>query len=472
MSDTQIETDYLVVGAGAMGMAFTDVLLSESDAKIVMVDRLDKPGGHWNHAYPFVRLHQPSAYYGVNSRPLGENRYDQAGRNKGMMELAGAAEILGYFDNVMRRDFLPTGRLQYFPQCEFLGWEQGVGRFVSKASGRQFLVKAEKLVDATYMNVRVPSQTPPNFDVAEGVTLIPPNGLGALGGGASGYTVIGAGKTAMDACLYLFDLGVDPDRITWIKPRDAWLIDRAQMQPEGFAERSVVDFLMDQLAAVAASTSLPDMMERIEACGAAIRIDKDREPTMWRCATVSQAEMADLSRIKNVARMGRVKRLEPGRILLDQGEIACAEDMLFVNCTADGLEKRPMIPVFDGDRVTLQAVRPCQQLFAAALIGHVEAAYADDAKKNALCPPAQHPDESKDFVAFLTAFLSTQLTWMAEPALFEWLVESRLDAFVTPNLKATMAGEGPMPLEALMETAGTAMAKLEAYAEAMGRAAA
>ena len=41
-----IEADYLVVGAGATGMAFTDVLISESDVSVVMVDRRHRPGGH------------------------------------------------------------------------------------------------------------------------------------------------------------------------------------------------------------------------------------------------------------------------------------------------------------------------------------------------------------------------------------------------------------------------------------------
>ena len=50
-----IETDYLVVGAGASGMAFVDSLIQHSDADVVMVDRRDLPGGHWHDAYPFVR---------------------------------------------------------------------------------------------------------------------------------------------------------------------------------------------------------------------------------------------------------------------------------------------------------------------------------------------------------------------------------------------------------------------------------
>lgn len=64
----EVETDYLVVGAGASGMALTDTLVAHSDAEVVLVDRRHGPGGHWLDAYAFVRLHQPSAYYGVESR--------------------------------------------------------------------------------------------------------------------------------------------------------------------------------------------------------------------------------------------------------------------------------------------------------------------------------------------------------------------------------------------------------------------
>src|SRR5262245_46414879 len=68
----EIETDYLVVGAGASGMAFVDSLLSHNDnIDVTIVDRRHRPGGHWLDSYPFVRLHQPSANYGVTSRTLG-----------------------------------------------------------------------------------------------------------------------------------------------------------------------------------------------------------------------------------------------------------------------------------------------------------------------------------------------------------------------------------------------------------------
>ena len=69
-----IDSDYLVIGCGAVSMAFVDTLMDEKpDATFAIIDRLHMPGGHWNHAYPFVRLHQPSALYGVATVPLGND---------------------------------------------------------------------------------------------------------------------------------------------------------------------------------------------------------------------------------------------------------------------------------------------------------------------------------------------------------------------------------------------------------------
>jgi cation diffusion facilitator CzcD-associated flavoprotein CzcO len=71
MAKRALETDYLVVGAGAMGMAFTDALVDHADVHVTLVDRRHAAGGHWRDAYPFVQLHQASAFYGVASTVLG-----------------------------------------------------------------------------------------------------------------------------------------------------------------------------------------------------------------------------------------------------------------------------------------------------------------------------------------------------------------------------------------------------------------
>src|SRR4051812_49540620 len=84
MPTMRLDTDYLVLGAGAMSLAFVDVILAEDPtAHLVVVDRRDSPGGHWNDAYPFVRLHQPAAFYGLNSERLGGGGAGPASRPPG-----------------------------------------------------------------------------------------------------------------------------------------------------------------------------------------------------------------------------------------------------------------------------------------------------------------------------------------------------------------------------------------------------
>ena len=207
MTSRKLEADYLVIGAGAMGMAFTDVLLTETDATVVLVDRYHQPGGHWNCAYPFVRLHQPSSFYGVNSKTLGSDSIDATGWNKGLYELATNGEVCAYFDQVMQQQFLSSGRVQYFPMCDY----QGDQHFASLVSDAEYDVVANKIVDATYMRVNVPSMRPPPYEVAEGATCIPLNALSRMPGTWDKYMVIGAGKTGMDACLFLLKNGVGPD---------------------------------------------------------------------------------------------------------------------------------------------------------------------------------------------------------------------------------------------------------------------
>ncbi len=76
--------------------------------------------------------------------------------------------------------------------------------------------------------------------------------------------IVGAGKTAMDACLWLLRHGVAPQRLTWIKPRDSWLLNRAAIQPgKQFAKRVLAD-VSDQLAAVSRGGIVPDLFERLE----------------------------------------------------------------------------------------------------------------------------------------------------------------------------------------------------------------
>jgi hypothetical protein len=97
-------------------------------------------------------------------------------------------------------------------------------------------------------------------------------------------------------------------------------------------------------------------------------------------------------------RLGRVRRVEESAIVLDAGTIPTSQGTLHIDCSADGLEKLPALSVFDDQRIMLQSARTCQQVFSAAFIAHVEAAYSDDAVKNDLCVPIPHPDSDLDWL--------------------------------------------------------------------------
>ncbi|HPT94464.1 MAG TPA: pyridine nucleotide-disulfide oxidoreductase [Microbacteriaceae bacterium] len=426
-ANSTLEVDYLVIGAGAMGMAFVDTLLSETDATIAIIDRNHKPGGHWTNAYPFVRLHQPSVFYGVISKGLGTGAIDADGPNAGLNELASADEILDYFDHVMRDTFLKSGRVSYFPMSNYDGADParlGVERFHSLVTGAPTdVIVGRRVVDATYQNVSIPATTPPRYEFADGVEVVPPNALVKLSSPWARYTVVGSGKTGIDACLWLLEHDVDPDNITWIMPRDAWLLDRAGIQPKpaGVAPGNRGVWLQGALEA----TEIDQVLEAFEAAGMVMRLTPDVRPTAYRCATVTHAEIASLRRIKNIVRRGRVKRLNVDSIELDDATIPAHPDTLYIDCTSDGLERRPTVPVYEGSKITLQCIIPCQQVFSAALIAHIEATTADDATRNEVCVPAPHPDSAQDLLGYMIEIAERVAQWGSDAELLAWLNQSR-----------------------------------------------
>jgi len=422
---TTIDTDYLIVGAGAAGLAFADALIAESDADVVIVDRRDRPGGHWNDAYPFVRLHQPSAYYGVNSLPLGDS-IDEDGPNAGWYGRATGAEICHYFQRVLEQ-LLASGRLRFFGECDYAGDWSGEHHFVSRPTGERSTVRVRRrIVDATYLAPSVPSTHTPSFAVDPNVRLIPINDLVTLSEPGSGYTVLGAGKTAMDACGWLLDSGVEPEAIRWIRPRDIWLLDRAFQQPLELVG-SLMEGLSLQVQAAACAENIADLFRRLEACGQLVRLDPAVQPTMYRGATISQTELEGLRLIENVVRLGRVTHIGEAHIALEGGSIPTDDKQIYVDCTADGAHRVPGRAIFEPNRITLQPVRSGLLPFSAALIAFVESAREDDVEKNRLCPPNPYPNAAIDWIATNAISHRVQMTWFEEPDLLAWMERSRLD---------------------------------------------
>jgi hypothetical protein len=455
----KLETDYLVIGAGAVGMAFADTLLEQTDADIVIVDRHGKPGGHWNDAYSFVSLHQPSAFYGVNSMPLGSNRKDEYGVNKGLYELASGPEVSGYFDSVMRQKLLPSGRVRYYPMSEY----HGDGKFTSLLSGKQSEAKIRrKTVDATYYGTTVPFTHTPRFDVADGVRVVPPNALPHLwmkpAEMPKNFVIVGAGKTAMDVGVWLLQSGANADDIQWVMPRDSWLLNRLRTQPgEEFFE-DTIGGQAAMMEAFAGSASLDEIFERLETAGVMLRIYPDQKPSMFHYATISQGEIDLLRQIKNVIRKGRVTAIDDSGLTMDGGHHPISGSALYIDCTASAVEHRPAVPIFQGDLIIPQLVRAPQPAFSAALVAFVEANYDDDAAKNRLCQTVPFPHAIDGYIPCNIANMMNQFQWMQDPKLGKWIRESRLDGF--GKVIASVKPEDTAKQEILMKFRGNAMAAM------------
>lgn len=427
----EIESDYLVIGAGASGMAFTDALIADSDSEVVLVDARHRPGGHWNDDYPFVRLHQPSAFYGVVSHALGHDHIDEWGINAGLYERATASEICDYYGRVLDEHLLPSAKVRFVGMHEYLGNDTDGHQLRSRMTGQLTTVRVRrKVVDATYMESSLPSTHTPSYTVDAGAVLVTPNQLVDLAQPARGFTVVGAGKTSMDACCWLIEQGVDPDTIRWIRPRDAWTADRASIQPLRLV-RAFVEWVADQNEACANADTFGDLYPDLEGRGVFHRLDPAVEPGFNRGATLCEAERVMLREVGNVVRLGKVNHVGADRIELDEGTIPTEAGHVVVDCTAEGLSSRPDRTVFEPDRITIQLIQAGIVPFSGALIGYVEANRDDDRDRNRLCS-AHGFSARADVVNYAAGWLNTQRglgSWMAEPDLADWLSTCRLSPF-------------------------------------------
>jgi len=448
-----LEADYLVVGAGAAGMAFTDALIDHADVSVVMVDRRHGVGGHWLDAYPFVRLHQASAFYGVASMRLGEGRIQQDGPEAGLHERATAPEIGAYYARVLRERMLGSGKVSFYPNCDYLG----EGQFVSRLSGKRYEVRGRsRLVDARYLSPQIPAVTPPPFGIADGVHVVAVNELVKVGGAPSQYVIVGAGKTATDACIWLLDNGVDPGAICWVRPRDPWMLNRAVVQPNPTV---FMGMAADTVQAAAEAASPDDLFCRLEEAGVMLRIDRSVTPTMAKTPTLAQWELDRLRTIDDVVRLGHLEHVEPTRLVFGEGEVATAKDAVIVHCAASGLQYRPLVPIWGDEAITLQPIRTGFPCFGAALAGYVEATLDGDHEKNRLCPPSPYSNTPADWAQMQVLGNQASMSFVSRPDIKAWADRVSLNpARIPPD----MAGSAELTaaVERFRKYVGPGMARM------------
>jgi len=379
-------TDYLVIGAGAMGMSFVEeIIRSSTDVEAIIVDTRAAPGGHWNDAYSFVRLHQPALTYGVNSRKLGE----------GGADLASKALILEHYELALK-DLIETGRVKFFPQCKYLR----DGTFVSLLDeNNTYNVKLNaNLVDASCTTTHVPATKKPNYGVSDNVNLVPINGLANISSPLPHYLVIGGGKTGIDAVLYLLDHGMNPDKISWVIPNDAWFFERDAFRYDGGNLAEVAVRMIDSVLDESCETPT-EVMLKLEENGILMRLDKNVLPTRYRAATVNHTEIKKLQQVKNVIRKGRIESIESGKLIFQSGdEMLFDPKTLCVDCSVNSTMFQPQKKVFDGNTINVQFILLPPPGISANIIAALELMFPDDEeKKNSVCVVLEAPQMLQDF---------------------------------------------------------------------------
>jgi hypothetical protein len=425
-----MQADYLISGAGATALSFLDTLLTETDATVVIVDRRDAPGGHWNDAYPFVRLHQSASFYGVNSRHLGTKR--SAGQNylDPHFELCTKSEILHYFHDLMESSYLPTGRVTYLRNSEHLG----DGKVRHLITGKETQIEVgKKIVNAGVWGDMgsIPATHTPKFEITGGVTCVPINDLPRRAKDHDHFTVIGAGKTGMDAAVWLLEQGVNPAQIRWVRPNDYWLFNRERILNHPDMFMSTVGSFLNELETLARVSTVSEFCAAMEENGVWHRIDRNVTPTKFHAAVCSPREVALLAQIADVIRAGHVTRIEPDTLVLQNDTVAAKTDTLYIDCTASaGVIMDAKLPrVFADDRtINLNLIRPFQPLFGAALIALLEAKVPDPKLRNACTYTVNFHDTPAQYIREQLPAMMNQGAWSKVPEVKAWMERTRLQA--------------------------------------------
>jgi hypothetical protein len=465
MATTELTTDYLVVGAGALGMAFTDALIDHADVHVTLVDRRHAASGHWQDAYPFVRLHQASVFYGVASTVLGTGAIQRSGPEEGLQERARQSEIQAYYDDVLHRRFAGTGKVTFLGGHEYHA-DGDSHLATSHVSGDDVRIEVRRrVVDATYLAPTVPATTPPPFAIADDVRVAPINELARLSWVPSEYVVVGSGKTATDGIVWLLSNGVAPDRIVWVRPRDPWMLNRAVVQPDPVV---ALGLSADTMEAAAEAESLDDLFLRLEAAGVMLRVDRDVTPTMAKTPTLAVWELDLLRTIERVVRHGHIQGVTAQEIVFRDGAtVPVAPGSLVVHCAASGLQYPPLVPLWEPDRIRIQTIRAGFPCFNAALAGYVEATRDDDRERNRLCPPNTLPNDPTDWAEMQVRGTLAVRSFGAEPDIAAWANGCALNpARVEPAqrelpavqaVSARVAAAAPKGLARLAELGGVAL---------------
>jgi len=343
-----LECDYLIVGAGATTLAFLDTLVTElPDAKIILIDKKAAPGGHWVDSYGYVQLHQPSIVYGIASKQL-EGNWLKCMLTQFMLpwnHRANKTVILTYFADFVKEN---QEQVDFYPDSvyDFEQSDEDTHFFSSMDGSVSYKVKVNvKLIDGSSNENIVPHNSPLQFPVDDEVRVMTPNQVydahqeNGNEMRQNKYVVLGAGKTGMDAVVYLQrTMKIDPVDIAWVISQDVWM---SSLNGGGSPKsHSILLLKYDNDTQKAALEG--------EEQGSIVRLDQDIMPTVFKFPLVSNEELKLYRKVTTMIRRGRATAIRrstnsKGGVVVEFGSdhtpweaFAPIDRCIFVHATSPG----------------------------------------------------------------------------------------------------------------------------------------
>lgn len=241
---SDIETyELVVVGAGIAGLnalnAATEYL--PRNARVLLLDQKDAPGGMWNTAYDYVRLHQPHPMFTVGNMKWNwsKPRDYLAARDEVQNHLSGALAPMG------EKVALETGFQQTVAACVEVETAQGpmaeIRFHPNGEPSKSKTILAKRAIHASGLNYALAQ--PIAVSSPRVVSIIPQDLRKTLEAhpGAD-VVVVGGGKTGMDTVLAT--LAADPGRkVSLIKGRGTVFVNRDKYLPTGIKRWTSGDLL-------------------------------------------------------------------------------------------------------------------------------------------------------------------------------------------------------------------------------------
>jgi|GEM_PF-4732917 len=417
--------DYLILGTDIGGLAFADVILSESDATIAFIQ------GHESDKIA-ARL----ASRGRTCDTIGLNTYTLSDWCKNFPSRADtcttSTSLQAYCDHVLENRFLPESRVQLLQSVEHLG--HGKLRSLIDGQVRELEVRG-KIVNAGALSAPTCPSFIPSYTVTLGVDLVRPEALNAAVvprvTGLNTICVLGGGRSGTDAVLRLLSLGVATQRIHWVKSRDPWMLSSPSKQAS--ADESINPFLVQHegLKAMAHAHSAHDLSLRLERLGVLVRTSKNHPPTYFSAHFLTPEDAQRIQQIPNTIRKGHLHSISEIGMILSRGVVPMPPQTLYIDCTGSRTQWHHPTPVFNSDRIELAEVRLCHPSFSATMIAAVELSDMSIEEKNAHCAPvtgSSLPD------LMLTSLLNHH-AWFYHDDLRDWLESCRLDQLLSVSAK-------------------------------------